>query len=388
MAITQSDIKSLPSSGIIPENRVPASAFAIGYSFIYTGQVDFTNPNQGFTARLVVHVENSLGQAKYVIRIEEKYNLIIFPLSPLLVLITWNWIPSAEKIEGFAFDAPIPDLPPGWDPPQLASARPMKQLGSGASFGVDPAEGSDSTPGEAIVASTFYSGIFQETLDFGDRLVVKFHNTSAGMLPSRASLLLGTEAGSRKVIDTTMDQFGALLSARAIIGGTRVQAGRAWPEFRFRDAGGSIKGREPSLVVMDTGLQVLGLKITEGFVEYFSRNDGWRWERMAYPDTARGYGNTPKVLWGPDATMPLIARIGDGRISLSVESGFIKARLVGEDVGAVTTIGPAQPGQSYSVEVTDTARVLIIDGSGKPRFESVNGGRRFLPVPEEVAADA
>ena len=195
MPISQRDFKGLPSSGIVPADRAPASQFGIGYVFSYTGSPDASNPNQGFTTRLVVHVENAAGDVKYIIRIENKWNLILFEIAPGLILFTWNWIPSAEKIEGFVLQPPTINVPPGWNPPQIATARAMTQLGNGASFGVEPAQGTGTSNGDVIVDSAFYSGIFTEPLDAGDRFVVRFHNASAGYVPSRASLQLATEVG-------------------------------------------------------------------------------------------------------------------------------------------------------------------------------------------------
>ncbi len=198
MPIAQSDFKGLPSSGIVPAVPLPASAFCVGFDFIYTGTVDASNPNQSFTARVVIHVENESGQVKYVLRIEEKYLLIIFQLAPGLAFYTWNWQPNAERIEGFALSPPTANVPPGWSPPQIEGARKMAQLGNGASFGVDPAEGSGTTDSEAIVESTFYSGLYEEPLEVGDRFRVRFHDVGAGYVVSRASLLLATQVTTDK----------------------------------------------------------------------------------------------------------------------------------------------------------------------------------------------
>lgn len=180
MAITQSDFKQIPSSGEIPDDRVPASAFAVGFVFTYYGTPSLDTFNHTFSGKIVLHVMDASDAVKYVIEIEETYNLFIFPLAPGLVLYTWNWVPTAEKISGRKGEA--------------EDAEPMTTLGLGT-FGVDPAEDSGTTNREVIVDSAFYSGLFTEPLESGDKLVIKFHNLSAGFVVREASLLLATELG-------------------------------------------------------------------------------------------------------------------------------------------------------------------------------------------------
>lgn len=381
MAITRDDFKNIPSNGLIPSDRVPASAFAIGYFFTYTGQADYTNPNQSFTTRLVLHVlDGRLGGVKYVIRIEEKFNLFIIPMGPGLAVYTWNQVPSAEKVEGFKVSGPVG---PGWNPPEIASAPPMRTLGQG-SFGIDPAEGTGTSGGAAIVDARFYSGIFTEPLAVGDSIKVKFHNAGAGYSPAIVSLQLATEGGSRNRIATTVDAFGGLLTARIPPDHPLIQAGRSWPHFQVREPGGVVKGSEPSLVVMGDGTQVLGCMIDSpapgGYVEYFSENDGWRWQRMRYPDTKSGFGMIEKIVWDVKTTMPLLARVGDRRITIRVSGGQIQARVIERDLDGIFVVGPAVAGESYSIDATADGGLFIVDSSGKPAFESVSGGRRWSPI--------
>lgn len=180
MAITREDFQNVPSSGVIPENLLPASEFAVSYAFTYIGTPALDTFNHTFSGRIVLHFTDEAGNVKYVVEIEETYNLFIFPLAPGLALYTWNWVPSAERIEGRKGVAP--------------DAPPMETLGE-ATFGVDPAEGSGTTDREVIVDSRFYSGIFVEPLEFGDKVKIVFHNLSAGFVVARASLSLATEIG-------------------------------------------------------------------------------------------------------------------------------------------------------------------------------------------------
>ena len=180
MALTRIDFKNIPSSGIIPEDRLPGSAFAVGYAFSYTGTPSLESFNHTFSGKLVLHFRDATG-VKYVVEIEETFNLFIFPLAPGLVLYTWNWSPNQEKISGRKGESP--------------DAAPMTTLGLG-SFGVDPAEGSGTTNYEVIIDSRFYSGIFTEPLEIGDSVKIKFHNLSAGYVVSRASLSLAIERGN------------------------------------------------------------------------------------------------------------------------------------------------------------------------------------------------
>ena len=176
MAITKSDFENLPSSGILDDTRADADAFAVSYAFTYIGYPSLDNFNASFTGKIVLHVLNSAGTIKYVITIEQTYFLLIIPLAPGLVLYTWNQVPTAEKIGGTI----------GENGPMMST------LGQG-NFGVDPAEGSGTTNSEVIVDSRFYSGIFTEPLDEGDRFVIKFHNLSAGFVTAKASLSIATE---------------------------------------------------------------------------------------------------------------------------------------------------------------------------------------------------
>jgi hypothetical protein len=190
MAIDRTSFTQIPSSGLIPDDMVPAEAFALSFTFSYTGYPSLSTFNHTFTGTVKVHVLNPDDSIKYSVEIQETYNLFIFPLAPGLVLFTWNWQPSAEFIVGRI----------GADSDE---APQMSTLGAG-SFGVEPAEGSGTSNGEVIIDSTFYSGIFTESLDLGDKVKIKFHNLSAGYVVSRASLRLATELGS-SVLDAVRD---------------------------------------------------------------------------------------------------------------------------------------------------------------------------------------
>ncbi|RYG63448.1 hypothetical protein EON80_21220, partial [bacterium] len=178
MAILKEDFQNIPSSGEIPASMVPASSFAISFAFSYTATPSLDTFNKSFTGKIVVQVLNSAGGVKYEITIEEQYLVFVFGLAPGLVLYTWNWDPSYEKISGTIGTGD--------------SAPPMTTLGEGT-FGVDPAEGSGTSDGPVYIDSRFYSKIFTEPLDPGDKLKIKFHNLSAGYVVSRASLSLATE---------------------------------------------------------------------------------------------------------------------------------------------------------------------------------------------------
>lgn len=185
MAITRQDFKQIPSDGIIPDDRVPASAFAVGYTFTYFGYPSLSTFNHTFEGKIVLHVLDSSDAIKYVIEIEQRYNLFIFPMAPGLVLYTWNWVPSAEKISGRKGTG--------------EDAEPMTTLGL-ATFGVEPAEDSGTSNGEVIVSSTFYSGVFTEPLARGDRIKIAFHNLSPGYVVSRAGLVVATEPGGQVLL--------------------------------------------------------------------------------------------------------------------------------------------------------------------------------------------
>jgi hypothetical protein len=176
MAISRDDFKPIPSTGIIPDDRVPATSFAVSFQFSYTAEPDTTKFNHDFTGKIVLHVLDSLNVIKYVITIEEKYSVTIIPLAPGLVLYTWNWVPQYEKISGTIGE----------------TDTPMTTLGEGT-FGVDPAESFGTSDGPVYVDSRFYSKIFTEPLDAGDKIKIKFHNLSAGFVVAKASLSLATE---------------------------------------------------------------------------------------------------------------------------------------------------------------------------------------------------
>lgn len=220
MALTRLDFKNLPSSGIIPDDRVPASSFAVGYTFTYYGSPSLSTFNHTFTGKVVLHVLDSFEGILYVITMEETYNLFIFPLAPGLVLYTWNWVPSAESIvgrKGESEDAPL-----------------METLGAG-SFGVEPAEGSGTTDFEVIINSRFYSGIFEELLTNGNKFKIKFHNLSAGFVVKQASLQLATVTSDiffAAILDWTSNlriasaegNGGVLLQRREVCSGRKIGA--------------------------------------------------------------------------------------------------------------------------------------------------------------------
>lgn len=377
MAITRDEFKQVPSTGIIPDDRVPASQFAVGFAFTYEGNVDITNFNQSFTARVVFHITDANDKVKYLIRLTEPYNLFIFPLAPALAIYTWNWVPSGEVIEGFKWAVPT-DVPPGLNPPQIADAQPMQTLGL-ASFGVDPPEGSGTTDGTAFLQSTFYSGIFKEPLAPGDKIKIRFHNISAGFVVSRASLLLATER-SAAGLDTTFDRAGALLHARVPLGVQNLLTGRAWPTFEHKDVGRLVPGTMPSLVELPDGREILAVKLKTGeYVEFVSWTSEWSWERVQYPN-GEGTGEAPAALW-KDAKMPLLAVSGKTRVTLDVQGGYLLARRVTDDggPGEQARVMPADSNQAYSINADDKGTFWISDLSGLPVAKSDNDGVTWQP---------
>jgi hypothetical protein len=384
MAITRDEFKQVPSTGIIPDDRVPASEFAVGFAFTYQGNVDITNFNQSFTARVVYHV-TSPGDVKYLIRLIEPYNLFIIPLAPALAIYTWNWVPSGEVVEGFKFAAPIP-IAPGFDPPEIAQGQPMQTLGE-ASFGVDPAEGSGTTNGTAFVQSNFYSKIFTEPLSPGDKIKIRFHNISAGFVVSRASLLLATERVAAG-LDTTFDRAGALLHARVPLGQSSLFTGRAWPSFKHRDVGRLVPGTRPSLVELPDGREILAVKLKTGeYVEFESLTSEWSWERAQYPDKEKGFGKTIAALW-TEAKMPLLAAFGKTRVTLDVQGGYLLARRVTDDEGpsVAARVLLADSKQTYSISADNSGTFWISDLSGKPVAKSDSDGATWQVITAEVAA--
>lgn len=176
MAITRDDFQNIPSSGIIPADMTPASEFAVSYFFSYTAVPNPSSLDASFRTKLVLHVLDRNDAIKYVITIEEQYFVLIAGGSGL-VLYSWNWVSPSEKITGTIGEGP--DAPP-------------MTLGQGT-FGVEPEEGSGTSDNEVIVESRFYSGIFTEPLEPGDKLKIAFHNAGAGYVVARASLQLATE---------------------------------------------------------------------------------------------------------------------------------------------------------------------------------------------------
>jgi hypothetical protein len=371
MAITRDDFTQIPSTGIIPDDMVPADAFAVSFTFSYSGYPSLETFNHTFTGKLVVHVLNADDTIKYVITIEETYNLFIIPLAPGLAIFTWNWVPSSEKISGTKGDGP--------------DAEPMAQLGEGASFGVDPAEGTGNTNGEVIVDSTFYSGIFQEPLEPGDKLKIEFHNLSAGFVVARASLRLATEAGTRRLLDTTFDAFGALLYARGVNGDPVIESGRSWPGHHFREPGTSLEGRDPTILELPDGIEIKALMTPEGYVEYQSLNSEWTWTRVQYPDKEKGFGKKTDIVWPPGVTMPQMIVLDDttGKTRLTLaKSGeeLLCRRIDSAGITATVKIVRAKAKQTYSLSMDGKGTVFVTDLSGLPVATSHNGGSTWKEV--------
>ncbi len=379
MAITRDEFNQVPSTGIIPDDRVPASQFAVGFAFTYQGNVDITNFNQSFTARVVFHITDANDKVKYLIRLIEPYNLFIIPLAPALAIYTWNWVPSGEVIEGYKWAVPV-DVPPGFDPPQIADAQPMGTLGL-ASFGVDPAEGSGTTDATVFLQSTFYSRLFTESLSPGDKIKIRFHNISAGFVVSRASLLLATERASAG-LDTTFDRAGALLHARVPPGKSSLFTGRAWPLFKQRDVGRLVPGTMPSLVELPDGREILAVKLKTGeYVEFESQTSEWSWERAQYPDKEAGFGKTIAALW-TNTKMPLLAAFGETRVTLDVQGGYLLARRVTDDEGpgAAARVLAVDSKQTYSINADGSGTFWISDLSGKPVAKSESDGATWQAI--------
>lgn len=371
MAITRQSFRNIPSSGIIPEEMLPASAFAVSFAFTYEAEADLSTFNKSFSGEIRLHVLDSSNVVKYVIEIEEAYNVFIIPLAPGLAIFTWNWVPSAEEIHGRKGLA--------------EDALPMRTLGEGT-FGVEPAEGSGTTSGTVIVDSRFYSGIFQEPLEAGDKIKIVFHNLSAGYVVSRASLQLATER-SLLGIDTSFDRANALLHARAGYGGQRLFTGRAWPGYLHADAGLSVEGTDPSIVELPDGREIVACKTRAGeYVEFISYCSEWDWQRVRYPDAVAGFGTTPLPLWPQEARVPILAAFGSTRVTIAVLKGDLLSRRVTDGgVAEQVRVMAADPQESYSISADASGVFWISDTSGLPVAVSRDDGIGWQAIPKEVA---
>lgn len=366
MAITRQDFAPVPSDGIIPEGRAPAAQFAVGYSFIYTGYPSIGSFNQSFTGTIRLHVVRSDDSVKYAIEIKQTYNLFIFPLAPGLLMYTWNWVPSAESIVGRKGDDPTdPDAPL------------MTTLGQG-SFGVDPAEGQGTGNSEAIVASTFYSGIFTEPLARGDKLKIVFHNLSAGFVVSRASMLLAT-SGTIRRLDVKLGHFGEIVTASGL--DTAIQGGHTFAPHNLANGRGYIRNAsDPSILIMPDGREIIGVLQPGGFFEYESHNTQRSWTRVRY-------GDEEASLLPEGVSVPQLIQLQNARLAIGIDgSKVIVRRVTPEGVGDLITLGDAGDSELYSMDVDGSGAVWVYNDAGQAAFHSDNDGLSFKPVVQTQTA--
>jgi hypothetical protein len=364
MAITRDDFKNVPSSGIIPSDRVPASEFAVSYAFTYIGTPSLSTFDHTFSGKIVLHFLDGAGTVKYVIEIDETYNLFIFLLAPGLVLYTWNWVPTAEKISGRK----------GVD----ENSPPMATLGL-ATFGVEPAEGSGTTDREVIVDSRFYSGIFKETLASGDQVKIVFHNLSAGFVVDRASLSLATEKLLR-LLDVTLGHFSEIVAARPLggrAGASAIQGGHSWEHHKTLTAHGFIhNASQPSLLMLPDGREILGVMLPDGFYEYESLDTQRRWNKVLYPATDGSTNAQPAAVFSGEVTMPQLVSLDfQTRLALAQRGSTLVTRRVSDvGLGNEVTVSNSATDAAYSLVVGDDGLVSICNESGLPVFESSDGG--------------
>lgn len=365
MAITRDEFKPVPSSGIIPDDRVPASQFAVGYTFTYTGSPSLGTFNHSFTGTIRLQVLRADDSIKYSIEIQQTYNLFIFPLAPGLVMYTWNWSPNSEQIIG--------RLGPD---PHDEDAPLMTTLGQGT-FGVDPADGFGTSDREVIVNSTFYSGIFTEPLERGDKIKIVFHNLSAGFVVARASLSLATES-KPKMLDAQPGHFGEIVMARGM--SNAVQGGHTFTPHRFPTQRGFVSGaRNPTLIILPDGREILGVLELGGFFEYESYDTQRSWKRIEYP-------NGVQPLLPANVTMPSLIRIENTRIAMAVEGSKLVARRVdGDGVSDLVEIGPVTGNGDYTLAKDDSGKAWVYNETGQAVYYSENTGMSWHPVEAEVA---
>jgi hypothetical protein len=178
MAITKTDFKNLPTNGLIPEDRVPSSEFAVSYFFSIVRTGNPSGFDASFDGTVILHVLDAAGAIKYVITLKFHFNVFILGM-PGFSLYTWNYVPSLENISGTIGDGP--------------DAPPMKTLGTGT-FGTDPSDGFGTSDLEVFVESRVYSKIFTEPLEPGDKIVV-FHRDLGTYGLKQNSLSLATQSG-------------------------------------------------------------------------------------------------------------------------------------------------------------------------------------------------
>jgi hypothetical protein len=371
MAITREDFKNIPSSGVIPDDRVPSYAFAVAYAFTYTGAPSGSTFNHTFTGKIVLYFYDGGGSVKYVVEIEQTYNLFIFPLAPGLVLYTWNWVPSAEKIKGRKGEA--------------EDAPPMETLGSGT-FGVEPAEDSGTSNGEVIVDSRFYSGIFEEPLESGDKVKIKFHNLSAGFVVARASLQLATELGGgfAAIFDWTSNlrmanqgAGGLLLQHREIRSGGQLGA------LRIRQFKNGLKNCCIAKTADDV-LWVLANWATYGRL-FFSEDGGTSLPNATYR-TPTGETKEIAVFGEGYKILDLKAAPQGGLVALAEKDNVLYTASSADNFISTRKVGPKRASGLYQLGLGGTTTAdatILVAAAGHEYLIEGSGAPIERPAPDE-----
>jgi hypothetical protein len=367
MAVTRDDFQNVPSSGIIPDDLVPADAFAVSYTFLYFGNVDITNFNHSFVARVKIYFYNDADDVIYVVEIEEHYNLFIIPLAPGLAIYTWNWVPQQEEIKGRK----------GED----EDAEPMTTLGLG-SFGVEPAEGTGTTSGEVIVDSTFYSYLFTETLESGDKLKIKFHNVSAGYVVSRASLQIATEGGV-STIGAAHDTYGALLQAvPSSSGAFFAQSYGVAPQFW----GVVFGARNPSVFTDNFGRVWQLVKESGGWFFHVSYDGGRSFYYEGVFESLMGVASQaePALVWSKEVGIarPYFSPEGE-RVSCALDGKTVYFKFHNDDGDVTVYVGELARKQDVAPLKRNVKWEII--GEDGVLFTSVDGANW---TPRGTTADA
>jgi hypothetical protein len=369
------DFKPATSGGVLPIKSM-AKKFRFKKAIIW--QVNLTSEGMsGVTATGAFTVTFTSPGGKVLYKSTIGIRLFMVGLGlPGIIFFTWNYVNDTFDTE-IAGGVDVTD----------ATIGQYLQGGTAASEQglLLPTEGQESTNAVATIVADWYSPIYvNHRLPKGTKVTIT--NDTWGFGPKTVEYAWAFEEGSDERVDTTISGMGALLSARGV--GEYTQAGQAWRGYQIYHGGGYVPGVSPSLMEDDDGLLILAVYDEEkGYIEYQSRFSGrHRWERIKYvnPETAE---IEEQVIFEAGVTMPKTVRLKDGtRLALAIQGERLVVRRIERNIiQAVIDVMEADSDESYSMEEDETGKVLIVDGSGLPAAESLNGGRRWAAVAEVVA---
>lgn len=367
---------SLRRGGVIPLDK-QASQVQYRHHIIYETDLSIL----GLTGQVVHgrwHVQRKRGDE---IRFDQEVDLAIYIVSWGFVGQTFfTWAFRQETITTHVVDGQqITEENPSWK--YTVGGTPLSEFGT-----LIPGGGGDYTNLTATIITRWEGPVYIENVQPGETWHILLDSWGLGV-SSRPEYQFRFQFGSRRMAEAKFGMLDELIQVKKL-GTSSLITGHSWPGYQYPVWLGYIAdASDPSMVVYDNGIQILGVMLEDGYYEHISKDSGRSWTKVKYP-TENPLVDEEKEVFSKDARMPQLIRTDNYRLALAIVNSDLRVRRIrDEGMDASLTIGQVANDETFSFDRAPTGEIYIVSSTGEIKFKSSDDGLTYEIVSGDTDGD-